>query len=84
MPYNITKDKLAHMVKRIKKVMKFNKKVYKNQEFEKGKRLSEQSSKEKHKDSSKDKKVECFNYGGLGHFATNCTSPRDIKKWGIR
>ena len=28
MPYNITKDKLAHMVKRIKKVMKFNKKRF--------------------------------------------------------
>ena len=29
-PYNITRDELAHMVKIIKKVMKFNKKFYKN------------------------------------------------------
>ena len=28
-PYNITRDELAHMVKIIKKVMKFNKKFYK-------------------------------------------------------
>ena len=29
-PHNITRDGLAHMAKRIKKVMKFNKKFFKN------------------------------------------------------
>ena len=37
MPYNITRDGLAHMAKRIKKVMKFDKKFHKNQESEIGK-----------------------------------------------
>ena len=37
MTYNITRDELAHMAKRIKKVMKFNKRFYKNQEFGKRK-----------------------------------------------
>ena len=30
MPYDMTKDKLAHMAKRIKRVMKLKKKFYKN------------------------------------------------------
>ena len=34
----------------------------------------------KGKGSSKGKKVECFNYRGLGHYAQNCLSPKDIKK----
>ena len=57
------------MAKKIKRVMKFNKRFYKNQEFGKGIRSNEQSSNEKGKGSSKGKKVECFNYGGLGHYA---------------
>ena len=61
MPHNITRDGLAHMAERIKKVMKFNKKFYKNQESKKWKRPNEQSSKEKDKGSSKCKKIECFN-----------------------
>ena len=80
MLYNITRDELTHMTKRIKKVMKFNKKFYKNQESRKWKRLNEQLSKEKDKGSSKGKKVECFNCGGLGHFTIDCPSPKDIKK----
>ena len=31
MPYNIARDELAHMVKRIKMVMKFNKRFYKKE-----------------------------------------------------
>ena len=65
-----TIDELAHMAKkRIKRVMKFNKKFYKNQESRKGKRPNEQSSNEKRKGSSKGKKVECHNCGGLGYYA---------------
>ena len=75
MSYNITKDELAHMAKRIKKIMKFNKKLYKNQESVKGKRL-EKSSNEKGKSSSKGTKIECFNCGGLRHFATGYPSPK--------
>ena len=56
MSYNITRDKWAYMAKIIKKVMKFNKMFYKNQESKKGKRI-EQSSKEKNKGSSKGKKI---------------------------
>ena len=41
MSYDIAKDELAHMAKRIKKVMKFNKMFYKNQESRKGKRPNE-------------------------------------------
>ena len=47
--------------------MKFNIRFYKNQESGKGKRPNEQSSNEKGKGFSKGKKIECFNYGGLGH-----------------
>ena len=68
------------MVGRIKKVMKLNKRFYKNQESRKGKRSNEQTSNEKGKGSSEGKKVECFNYGGLGHFATNCPILKDFKK----
>ena len=49
--------------------MKFNKRFYKNQEYGKGKRHNELSSNEKRKSSSKGKKFECFNCGGLGHYA---------------
>ena len=80
MPHNITRDGLAHMAERIKKVMKFNKKFYKNQESKKWKRPNEQSSKEKDKGSSKCKKIECFNSGGLGHIAIDYSNPKDIKK----
>ena len=34
---------------------------------------------DKGKGSSKGKKICCFNYGGLGHFANDCPSPKDIK-----
>ena len=80
MPHNITRDGLAHMAERIKKVMKFNKKFYKNQESKKWKRPNEQSSKETDKGSSKCKKIECFNSGGLGHIAIDYSNPKDIKK----
>ncbi|RVW75301.1 hypothetical protein CK203_055369 [Vitis vinifera] len=41
---------------------------------------NEQLFKENDKGSSKGKKVECFNYGGLGHFAIDYPSLKDIKK----
>ena len=69
MKYDITKGELAHMAKKIKKVMKFNRMFYKYQESRKGKRPNEQSSNKKRKDSFKGKKVECFNSGSLGHYA---------------
>ncbi|KAL6349858.1 hypothetical protein AAG906_001745 [Vitis piasezkii] len=37
--------------------------------------------KRKEKGSSKDKKIECFNCGGLRHYAHDCPSPKDIKKF---
>ena len=37
MPYDITSDELTHMAKRINRVMKFNKRLYKKQESRKGK-----------------------------------------------
>ena len=40
-PYDVIHDELAHTVKRIKRVMKFNKRFYKNQESGKGKRPNE-------------------------------------------
>ena len=49
--------------------MRFNKRFYKNQEWGKGKGPNEQTSNEKGKGSSKDKKVECFNYGGMGYYS---------------
>ena len=49
--------------------MKFNKRFYKNQKSRKEKRPNEQSSNEKEKGSSKGKKVECFNYGGMEHYS---------------
>ena len=55
-PYNIIRDELDHMAKRIKMVMKFNRKFYKNEEFGEGK-IPEQSSKEKDKGSFKGKKI---------------------------
>ena len=45
------------------------------------KRTNEQISKNKDKGSSKDKKIECFNCGGLGlHYANDCLNLKDIKK----
>ena len=79
-PYDITRDELAYMAKMIKRVMKFNKRFYKNQESGKRKRLNEQSSNKKEKGSFKDKKLECFNCGGLRHYTHDCPSPKDIKK----
>ena len=67
-PYDVIHDELAHTVKRIKRVMKFNKR-YKNQESRKEKKTYEQSSNVKEKDSSKGKKFECFNCEGLRHYA---------------
>ena len=40
-PYDVIHDELAHTVKRIKRVTKFNKRFYKNQESGKGKRPNE-------------------------------------------
>ena len=74
MSYNTTKDELDYMAKKIKNIMKFNTKFYKNQEFGKG------QSNEKRKGSSENNKIEYFNYGGLRNFATNFPSPKDIKK----
>ena len=79
MSYNTTKDELAYIAKKIKKIMKFNTKFYKNQEFGKWQRL-EKSFNEKGKGSSKNKKIEYFNCGGLRNFATNYPSPKDVKK----
>ena len=81
MPYNITIDELGRMAKRVKRIMKFNKRFYKNQKFGKGKRPNEQSSNEKAKGSSKGKKVECFKYGGLGHYAQVVLVPNISKKF---
>ena len=78
MPYNMTRDEFAHMTKKIKKVMKFNIKFYKNQEFGKGKRF-EQSSKENIKGSSKSKKIECFNYGGYDILLLIVLVPKILK-----
>ncbi|KAL6328653.1 hypothetical protein AAG906_003338 [Vitis piasezkii] len=36
--------------------------------------------KRKGKSSSKSKKVECFNYGGVEHYSQECPSPKNIKK----
>lgn len=58
MPYNITKDELAHMAKSIKKFMKFNRKFFKNQEFRKENRLNDKFCKENDKSFSKSKKIE--------------------------
>ena len=85
MSYNIARDELAHLAKKIKKVMKFNKRFYKNQESGKGKRLNEQtpqkSSNDKGKGSSKGKKIECFNYRGLRQSSNDCPSSKDVKKF---
>ena len=64
--------------------MKFNIRFYKNQESGKGKRPNEQSSNEKGKGFFKGKKFEQFNYGGLGHYAHDFLSPKDIKKKSIQ
>ena len=80
MPYDITHNELAHMVKGIKRVMRFNKSLYKNQEFGNGKRPNEQLFNDKGKGSSKGKKVECFNCGGLAHYSQECPSLKNIKK----
>ena len=68
------------MAKRIKRVLKFNKMFYQNQEFEKGKSPNEKSSSKKRKGSSRGKKVQCFNCRGLGHSAQDCLSPKYAKK----
>ena len=60
--------------------MKFNKRFYKNQESRKRKRHNEQSSNAKRKGSSKGKKFECFNCGGLGYQAQDSPSLKDTKK----
>ena len=56
----------------------------KNQEYGKWKRPNEQthenSSNDKGKGSFKGKKIECFKCGGLGHYANDCPSLKDIKK----
>ena len=84
MLYDITMNELAQMTKIIKKVMKFNKRFYKKEESGKEKRPSEQtfekSSNDKGKGSSKGKKIECFNCRGLGYYANDCLSPKDVKK----
>ena len=65
--------------------MKFNRRFYNNQESKKGKRPNKQtikmSSNDKGKGSFKGKKIECFKCGGLGHYANDCPSPKDAKKF---
>ena len=81
MSYDITKDELTHIAKGIKKkIMKFNKMFYKNQESGKWKITNEQIFKENDKGSFKGKKIECFNYRGLRHYANDCPGLKDIKK----
>ena len=60
--------------------MKLYKRLYKNQESRKWKGPNEQSSNEKRKGSSKGEKVECFNYGILGHYAQDCPILKYAKK----
>ena len=64
--------------------MKFNKRFYKNQDSGKRKRpnvqMPKKSLNDKGKGSSKGKKIECFNCGGLGHYVNDYASPKDIKK----
>ena len=67
-------------LKELKRLWNLIKGFTKIKNLEKGKRPKEQSSKEKGKGSFKGKKVECFNYGGLAHFATNCPIFKDIEK----
>ena len=67
-------------IKGLKGLWNSIKRFYKNQESGKGKRPYEQSSNEKRKGSSKGKKVECFNYRCLGHYAQDFPSPKDAKK----
>ena len=45
MRYDITRDELAHIAKKIKNVMKFNRKFYENQESRKRKRPKDKSFK---------------------------------------
>ena len=58
--------------------MRFNKRLYQNQESGKGKRPNEQLSNEKGKGFSKGKKVKCFNYGSMGHYSQECPRPKNI------
>ena len=57
--------------KRVKEVLKFHKRTNRKQNSRKGKRFDK---------SSKWKKVECFNCGGLTHVSSNCPNLKDIKK----
>ena len=36
--------------------------------------------KKKTRNTLKGKKIECFNYEGLGHVSSDCPSPKDINK----
>ena len=79
MSNEVTRDELEKMVKRLRKVLKSNKKTIKNFNTEKGKEYGK-PPKDKRKGTSKCKKIECYNCEGVGHYATECTSPKDIKK----
>lgn len=59
--------------------MKFHKNTYRKQDSRKCKR-PENTFEEKDKGFSKDKNIECFNYGGLGRVSFDYLSPKDIKK----
>ena len=67
------------MAKQIKQAMRLRGRSNKNQDFGKGKQMNKYF-KENEKGFSNGKEIDCFNYGGLGHFATNCPNPKDIKK----
>ncbi|RVW49111.1 hypothetical protein CK203_084454 [Vitis vinifera] len=61
--------------------MRIDELFYKNQESGKGQRPNKQSFNEKRKSSSKGKKIECYNCGGLRHYDNDCSSPKDAKKF---
>lgn len=54
------------------------KEIFQNQTLGGEKKLNN-NPKEKEKGSSKDKKVEGFNYGGLWHMVADCPSPKKLQ-----
>ena len=54
------------------------KEIFQNQTLRGEKKLNN-NPKEKEKGSSKNKKVEGFNYGGLWHMVADCPSPKRLQ-----